>query len=140
MSATGSCLCGAVTFEIDQSLSDVIACHCTDCQKSSGSAASHNIVIATDNLRIMGEPPKAFAQVVDSGRTLTRSFCGTCGSQLFSQRDTNPEMMVVKSGTLDDRHDLKIVMDIWTGSANPWLHRDENVPQHEGNRPPPKQS
>ena len=138
MPATGSCLCGAVTYEIDQALSDVIVCHCTDCQKSSGSAASHNIVIATENLKITGASPQAFSQVVDSGRTLTRTFCGACGSQLFSQRDTNPETMVVKSGTLDDRHGFKVVMDIWTASANPWLPRDVSVPQHEGNRPPPK--
>ena len=37
MAATGGCLCGAVRYEIDQTLSDVIACHCTDCQKASGS-------------------------------------------------------------------------------------------------------
>lgn len=138
MPATGSCLCGAVTYEIDQELSDVIVCHCTDCQKSSGSAVSHNIVVATENLKLTGATPQTFAKVVDSGRTLTRTFCGVCGSQLFSQRNTNPEMMVVKSGTLDDRQGFKVVMDIWTASANPWLARDPSLPQHEGNRPPPK--
>ncbi|MBT6204805.1 MAG: GFA family protein [Alphaproteobacteria bacterium] len=138
MAATGGCLCGAVAYEIDQPISDVIACHCTDCQKASGAGLSHNAVIQTTNLAFTKGEPRTYAKVVDSGRTLTRYFCGDCGTQLFSQRSNAPEMMVVKAGSLDDRSALRQVMEIWTSSANPWVPRDGNVPQHEGNRPMPK--
>lgn len=135
--ANGSCLCGQVTYEVRQALGGIIACHCTDCQKASGAAASHNVVVKTENLTVTSVQPKTFAQVVDSGRTLIRSFCGDCGSALFSQRQGTPEMIVIKAGTLDDRQGIKHVMDIWTASASGWIPDDPNVEHHEGNRPPP---
>jgi len=138
MPMIGGCLCGAVAYEVDQDLSDVIVCHCTDCQKASGSGASHNVVIQSANLAWTRGEPATFAKVVDSGRTLTRFFCRDCGSQLFSQRSTNPDMMVLKAGCLDDTSALRPVMDIWVKSAGPLVLRNPDLPQHDGNRPAPK--
>ncbi len=135
---TGSCLCGAVTYAVNQPLGGVIACHCADCQKAAGAGASHNIVVKSDNVVVTGGEPKTYAKVVDSGRTLIRTFCGDCGSPLFSQRKETPEMIVIKAGTLDDKRDLKLVMDIWTDSAVGWIADDPNVEKHAGNRPAPK--
>ena len=135
---TGGCLCGAVTYEVNQPLGGVIACHCTDCQKASGAGASHNVVVKTEHLNVTSGKPKTFAQVVDSGRTLIRSFCADCGSALFSQRKEMPEMIVIKAGTLDNKKGLTHVMDIWTASAAGWIPDDPNVDHYEGNRPPPK--
>jgi hypothetical protein len=44
-----------------------------------------------------------------------------CGSPIYSQQEKTPEMMVLKVGTLDAPIDLKVVMNIWTNSARPWL-------------------
>lgn len=133
--ATGRCLCGAIAYEIRQPVTDVIACHCTDCQKATGSGAAHNVVLASDNLVVTKGEPKSYAKVVDSGRTLYRFFCGDCGSSLFSRRETTPEISVVRAGTLDDRSGLRLAMDIWTKSAVAYSPCDPRVPQHEGNRP-----
>ncbi len=136
--ATGSCLCGAVAYEVSQPIQDVIACHCTDCQKATGSGASHNLVVKTENLRVTRGEPRAFDKTVDSGRILTRFFCADCGSPLFARRNTSPEITVIKAGTLDDRSALRHAMDIWTASAVAYMPRNTDVPQHEGNRPVPK--
>ena len=136
---TGGCLCGAVTYEIHQKPGAILACHCTDCQKASGAAASHNLVVETDNVAITKGTPRTFAKVVDSGRTLTRFFCGDCGSPLFSRRKEMPEMTVVKAGTLDDKRGLKHTVDIWTASATGWIPDDPGTEHFEHGRPvPPK--
>jgi len=136
--ATGSCLCGAVTYTVDQPLREVIVCHCTDCQKASGAGASHNIVVKSAAITITSGTPRTYAKTVDSGRVLTRSFCGDCGSQLFASRNTTPEMSVLKAGTLDDRSGLVPVMDIWTVETAAFAPCLEGLPQFPGNRPQPK--
>ena len=135
---TGSCLCGAVTYSVAQPLREVIVCHCTDCQKAGGAGASHNIVVKTADIAITAGTPRTYAKTVDSGRVLTRSFCGDCGSQLFSSRSTTPEMSVLKAGTLDDRSGLVPVMDIWTVETVAYAPCLPGLPQFPGNRPPPK--
>jgi hypothetical protein len=135
--ATGSCLCGAVTYEVDEDLGGVITCHCTDCQKWSGAGATHNIVVDTDKFAITKGEPKTYAKLADSGRTLVRYFCPDCGSPIFSRRKEMPEFTVLKAGTLDDKHGTKHVMDIWTASSTGWLPDDPDVAHHEGNRPAP---
>jgi len=137
-SITGSCLCGAVAYEVRQPVRDVIACHCTDCQKATGTGASHNVVVKTESFAVTRGEPRSYAKVVDSGRTLSRFFCGDCGSPLFSRRHNAPEITVLRAGTLNDRSGLKLAMDIWTGSAVAYSPCDPSVPQHEGNHPPPK--
>jgi hypothetical protein len=137
---TGSCLCGAVTYAVTEAPGGVIACHCADCQKAGGAAASHNIVVKTENLAVTSGTPKTFVKLADSGRTLTRFFCGDCGSPLFSRRKEMPEVTVVKAGTLDDKTGLKHVTDIWTASATGWIPDDPGVAHHEGNRPVPTQT
>jgi hypothetical protein len=132
---TGSCLCGAVTFEVARAGGGIVTCHCKDCQKASGAGASHNFVVKTEEVKVTKGKPKTFSKVVDSGRTLIRSFCGECGSPVFSQRKEMPEMIVVKAGTLDDKSGLKHIMDIWTVSASGWIPDDPKVEHHERGRP-----
>lgn len=132
---TGGCLCGAIRYEIDHDIGDVIVCHCSDCRRASGSGASHNVPVPTDAITFTKGKPKTFEKTVDSGRKLKRHFCPECGSNLFTERDSTPHMRIVKVGALDDASGLKIGMHIWTSSALPWMERDESVPNHPKNRP-----
>lgn len=132
---TGGCLCGAIRYECTSEMKDMVACHCTDCQKASGAGVSHNAVVTSDSVRIVTGEPRVFEKRVDSGRTLRRSFCGDCGSPLFTQRENTPQVMSIRVGTLDDSSDLRIAMHIWTRSQRPWVHRDDSLPSHEENRP-----
>jgi hypothetical protein len=60
----------------------------------------------------------------DSGRHMRRSFCGDCGTQVFSESLENVELMVIRVGTLDDPADVQPTMVIWTASAPPWARID----------------
>lgn len=75
----GSCLCGAVVFESDAPLRPVIACHCTQCRKTSGHFWAATSV-PREALRIVKDDGLAWFQ---SSATARRGFCKTCGSSLF---------------------------------------------------------
>lgn len=114
--AHGGCLCGAIRYTVHAPVDSIVMCHCTNCQKASGTGASANVIVPTAALAIDGGTPRIFSQRVDSGNTLHRHFCGDCGSPLWSRRDHQPERTVLKVGSLDEPHGT-IVMNIWTRSA-----------------------
>ncbi len=133
---TGGCLCGKIRYSVNQPLQSIIACHCINCQRSSGSGAMHNAVAPTSAVTITAGQLKVFADTAASGNTLNRYFCGDCGSPIYSQRATMPEVMVIKVGTLDDSNAMKLVMNIWTKSARPWMYIDPASACYPENRPP----
>ena len=132
---TGGCLCGKIRYAVSQPLHNVIACHCTHCQKASGAGASHNAPVPTSAVTFTSGKPKLFEDTAQSGNILRRYFCGDCGSPIYSQRAKTPEMMTLKVGTLDAPRDMKLVMNIWTSSARPWMTIDPATECHPENRP-----
>ncbi len=132
---TGGCLCGKVRYSVSQPPKNIIVCHCTHCQKASGAGASHNALLPSGAVTFTSGQPKVYVDTAGSGNKLNRYFCGDCGSALYSQREKVPEMMVLKVGTLDAPGDMKIVMNIWTQSARPWMHLDPATEQYPQNRP-----
>lgn len=129
---TGSCLCGAVRFAIAMPIKELRACHCRNCQKASGAGGSVNAVLPSASFRITQGTPKRYSARADSGRVLNRYFCGDCGSPIYSQRETTPETLVVRAGLFDNAGEMKIVANIWTGSARSWAHIDPSTPRHPG--------
>src|SRR5688572_517239 len=100
---SGGCLCGAIRYTVSAPITELRACHCRDCQKSTGGAGTVNAVIPSAAMQIGKGTPKRYSVTADSGRTLHRFFCGDCGSPLFSRRETTPENTALRIGTLDDR-------------------------------------
>ena len=129
----GGCLCGAVRYAIAAPIAALRACHCTHCQKNTGTGMSVNAVVAGPDFAITQGAPKRFTTRADSGRTLYRYFCGDCGSPLYAHREASPERVVVKAGTLDDSSALKVTAHIWTKSARPWSWIDPAAEQLPGN-------
>jgi hypothetical protein len=130
---TGGCLCGAIRFTVHAPVTGLRACHCTHCQKTSGTGASVNAVIQGKDFTLTQGAPKCHAVKADSGRTLLRYFCGDCGSPVYSRREANPERMVVRAGAFDDSSAMRITSHIWTRSARPWSHIDPALEQLPGN-------
>lgn len=129
---TGGCLCGAIRYTVSAPIIELCACHCTHCQKTSGTGGSVNAAIASAAFKITQGTPKRYADKADSGRTLYRHFCGECGSPIFSQRETMPELLALRAGTLDGAGDMKITANIWTRSARPWAYIDPASKQFPG--------
>ncbi len=112
MNRTGSCLCGAVTFEIENAPQKVGACHCGMCRKASGGIylALH---LTKDQVRFDGEESIASYRSSDWAE---RCFCKTCGSSLF-YRVTAPGPhegdLHLGFGTLSDQSDMHLKEELF---------------------------
>ncbi len=133
VSHAGGCLCGAIRYCVNAPITALRVCHCTHCQKTSGTGASVNAVIQSKDFALTRGTPKRYADKADSGRLLQRFFCGDCGSPIYSQRDITPERIVVRAGSFDDSSAMKIAAHIWTSSRRPWSHIDPDTEQLPGN-------
>ena len=96
---TGGCLCGAVRYEVTEPLVSASYCHCTRCQRRSGTAASAQGRVAPGALRVTqgAELVREFAP--EDG--WAKCFCGECGSALWS-RDPSSELMGIRLGAFDE--------------------------------------
>ncbi|HVL35239.1 MAG TPA: GFA family protein, partial [Burkholderiales bacterium] len=135
---TGGCLCGAVRYEIGEPITSLRACHCVNCQKSSGTGGTVNAVVPSAAFKITQGTPKRYDDsATRSGRTLSRFFCGECGSPVYSRRNPDPGFLVVRAGTIDDSSGMKITGHIWTSTARSWAYIDRSAECHPENLPPP---
>src|SRR5262245_51991636 len=89
-SLTGGCFCGAIRYEADTEPLMMVACHCRDCQKSIGGAYFPAVAVPATVLRVQGDP-RTYAAKGDSGSTVTRAFCGQCGTSLWAWTSMMPE-------------------------------------------------
>lgn len=119
---SGRCLCGAVRYETAWPPVSVMACHCTHCQKQSGSALSIIAMVPRDAVQITGTLTD-FHDKGDSGGSVIRRFCGTCGSPVISDipQEAVKNFVFIKTGTLDDTSDLAPATHLWTNSAQDWF-------------------
>ncbi|HTO42377.1 MAG TPA: GFA family protein, partial [Rhizomicrobium sp.] len=74
----------------------------------------------------------------DSGNVVNRYFCGTCGSPIYSATPANPDVVVVKAGTLDDTSTVAPKVHLWCDSAWPWTPFPERAIKIAKNPPPPR--
>ena len=109
---TGSCLCGAVAFEIDGPLSDVIACHCGQCRKQTGNYWASTTCADADLKFTKQDGLKWFA----SSDFAKRGFCKECGSTLFWKQNGDQNTSICL-GSLDGKSGLKLGGHIFTADA-----------------------
>lgn len=135
MKISGGCLCGKVRYSSDAAPAIVAICHCTHCQRQSGSAFSMNIGVPADQLRVEGDTLATYEDTGSSGMPVLRKFCRNCGSPIFSDVKSSLGLSFVKAGTLDDASWVKPAVQIWGASRQPWATIDPAVPQLPGNPP-----
>jgi hypothetical protein len=117
---TGGCPCGAARFEVTAMPLLVYACHCTECQRWSGSAFSMSMPVASKSFRIVRGEPKPWHRTGTSGVQSTYWFCGDCGGRVYGERDARLDIRAVRAGTLDDTSWLRPVAHVHMRSAQPW--------------------
>ncbi len=132
---TGSCLCGAIKYEINGEPVRTAVCHCDDCRKATGSSYATNFFFKEEDIVVTQGTPKEFQHKSDAGNTMTKQFCGNCGSQLFGLGTGSPGVKHVKAGTLDDVGDLKPAISVFTARKHPFTVLDPDIQQFETTRP-----
>src|SRR5436853_5542921 len=95
----GGCLCGAIRFRINEEPSTLYACHCTDCQRRTGSALALSMVVRRSAIEVVQGQPSTYAARLEDGRTKQGRICASCGTRLWGEPAKNPTMAVVQPGT-----------------------------------------
>ena len=132
---TGGCLCGAIRYEAEGEPVFSLQCHCRDCQRASGTAYVAAMRMPAAGFRITKGTPKHYVSNADSGNAVTRFFCGECGSPLYIQVATRPDIVGIRVGTLDDPSGFRAEADIFVKSAQPWDHMDPATPKYDSYPP-----
>jgi hypothetical protein len=107
-----------------------LLCHCRDCQRSSGTAFVAAMRLPSAGFRITAGTPKRYVGAADSGNAISRWFCGDCGSPIYIQVASRPDIIGLRVGTLDDPSQFRPEANIFTKSAQPWVPLSGNVPSY----------
>ncbi|MGE5270529.1 MAG: GFA family protein [Thiohalocapsa sp.] len=118
---TGGCLCGRVRYTLSGEPAFTALCHCKNCQRYTGSAFEAVVVYPSAAVSLQGEL-KTYHDTGDSGKQVRRRFCPNCGSGVIAEVDIMPGVTIVLAGTLDDASSYTPGMEIYCGSAQPWVH------------------
>ena len=125
----GKCLCEGVKIEIDAPLGPVIACHCSQCRRSTGSAFNPNASVPASSYRIVSGQELVREFSGSPGRY--RAFCVRCGSPLYGRSEAFPTIRRVRLGILDDTRGARPIAHIFTGSKADWFDIGDDLEQFE---------
>jgi len=123
----GSCLCGAVQYEIDDQIEKIIHCHCQTCRKAQGALFSSNAFIPRDQFRWIAGEEKLSAFESSPGKK--RYFCSVCGTHLLAMREGQPNV-ILRVATLDDQTAPSTFAHIWMSHDLPWMKCGDDIPKY----------
>jgi hypothetical protein len=133
---TGRCNCGQVVLAMEGEPVATRLCWCRQCQRLAAGGPSHNAIFHAAGVVIEGALA-SHAYVARSGNTLTQWFCPACGTHVYAQSSARPQFRTVRFGVLDQPHELKPAMVIWTDEAPGWVHFDPALERFPQQPPPP---
>jgi hypothetical protein len=125
--ATGGCLCGAVRYEVDGPVRNVVACHCGMCRRTSGSFV-HASAAQLAKFRLTEKRGLAWYRSSPAAR---RGFCRICGSNLFWQADGRATISIM-AGSLDSTRGLTLAEHICVDDKVDYYGLDDGLPRHAG--------
>ena len=123
----GGCQCGNIRYEIVGTPHALVVCHCTDCQRQSGSAFGMTLPVNEADFRLTRGEVKTYASTSAAGRGKLGAFCPDCGTRIYHKPEWRKGTVSVKPGTLDDTSWLKPAMHLWTSSKQGWIKIPEDV-------------
>jgi len=124
----GSCLCGAVRYEVSGPVHDVHHCHCSMCRKTHGTAFSTfaRLTVADFHVTTGKESIRAYR----SSPMIERTFCDTCGARLTIRFDGMPDTVWVSVGTLEGDPGVRADSHMFVASKAPWDEINDALPQY----------
>lgn len=130
MALTGGCSCGAVHYEVTGAPLFTQACHCLDCQRTTGSAFVVHAVLVESDFRIEGEMATARLET-GSGQGRDLHFCPACGTAIWVRYLYHQvPVIALRTGTLDDTGQLAPQAHIFLRSKQPWVEIPDGVPAY----------
>jgi hypothetical protein len=120
----GSCLCGAISFEISGTLPPGDGCHCTKCRKWTGHFLA-GVDVPRSSVTIQGADRVTWYQSSEKAR---RGFCATCGSSLFFD-PLKKDWLGISLGALDSPTNTRIGIHVFVADKGDYYDITDGVPQ-----------
>ena len=126
---TGSCLCGAIEFEFSEKPTGFSYCHCTMCQKFHGAAFGPYLRFLKKDFKI--SKGQEMETVFQSSQWASRSFCSQCGSSLRYISHSEPELVFIAAGILNESPGMDPQRHIFVKDKCSWYEIKDQIPQLE---------
>jgi len=135
MDVTGSCLCGAVRFEITGPFLRASHCHCSRCRKHSGTAVCTQGRVRRQDFRLLSGEASIRVYRPAPGAAV-KAFCITCGSSLFGGSWPDGNEVSIRLGACDGDPGIRPQYHTFVDSRAPWDTITDALPQFPGAGPP----
>lgn len=129
----GSWLCGTVKYEVRSELGPSYFCHCGRCRQASGSAFGTNAMVASSDFTVTAGA--ASFKFYKAATGLKRYCCAECGSPITSVRDSQPEVLRIRLGTIDTPITKPPIAHIFAASKAAWDVIHDDLPQYAERAP-----
>ncbi|MBV8849063.1 MAG: GFA family protein [Methylobacteriaceae bacterium] len=116
----GGCACGAVRYEVSGQPLMVTICHCTICQKRTGSAFSMNMLVLRDDFSLVKGQTISRELPTGGSHPNIQHICEHCFVRTHTQPIEHPRLVFVRPGTLDRPDAVEPIVQIWNRNARPW--------------------
>lgn len=127
----GGCRCGATRYRLALDRPPpVYACHCTRCQRASGSAFAMQMPVREALLTLDGPVTQA-ATHGESGALSISRFCPVCLTRIYSTNERWPGVAIIRAGTLDGSERLAPALHIYTSTKQPWVVLPDGAPAYQ---------
>jgi hypothetical protein len=123
----GGCLCGAIRLLLTEDPLTLYACHCTDCQRHTGTSFVLSMIARRQAVEVVSGEPSQYAFATPDGRQKRGRFCGRCSTRLWGEPVALPDLVALRPGILDDTSWVEPVAHIWTASAQRWIEIPERT-------------
>ncbi|HUS54424.1 MAG TPA: GFA family protein [Thermohalobaculum sp.] len=131
----GGCNCGAVRYSLTSQALFSGHCACDNCRKSSGAEHATIFAVPAEAVSVTGKTSQ-YSYTADSGATVTRHFCPTCGSIAWNQPGSMPHMRAFPIGTLDDISQVQPSVFVYHAKRAPWDNAGAALQTFEAMPPP----
>lgn len=131
----GSCLCGAVKYEVAGEAKRFYHCHCLRCRKASGTGHASNLFLQPGALKWLSGAEHIRAFKVPEAKRFMNQFCEICGGRLLRQPQ-NTDSVIIPAGSLDEDAPIRPQARIFFDSRASWSCSGEDVPVYPGTPPP----
>ena len=125
---TGSCVCGAIEFEVQPIPGIVFNCHCSRCRKSHGAAFATQAFAIRQSLKF--KKGKEYLKEYESTGGI-RAFCSNCGSRLMNYAKNNGDYLSIAIACLDGPYEEKPVAHAFVGSKASWHEPSGDIPRFD---------
>ena len=131
MIRTASCSCGQLSISVRDEPTQVLICHCFECQKQSGSVFLNWSYWPKSAMTATTGKPSRYRRTGESGRIVDNYFCSHCGSTVYGDSPDIPGEVSIAVGNFADPAFAPPTAAVWGRCRHAWVQPPANIPEHQ---------